>query len=148
MKVVINRCYGGFGLSYEGVMYYAKLKGIKLYAYVEKWEDDLCAGKAYNASDETIIPFEERRSRSPAITIYYATRKGLKNRDELSRYLWSEDNIKRDDPALVRTVMDLGKKANGGYAELKVVEIPDDVDWEITEYDGLEQVEEKHRVWT
>jgi len=44
--------------------------------------------------------------------------------------------------------MDLGKKANGGYAELKVVEIPDDVDWEITEYDGLEQVEEKHRVWT
>ena len=58
------------------------------------------------------------------------------------------DRLFRDDPALVKTVMDLGKKANGKHAELKIVEIPDDVDWEITEYDGLEQVEEKHRIWT
>ena len=32
-------------------------------------------------------------------------------------------------------------------AELKVVEIPDGVDYIITEYDGLEQIEETHRVW-
>ena len=147
MKVVINRCYGGFGLSYEAVMYYAKLKGIKLYAYVEKWEDDLLAGKAYDDSDRTVIPYEECKSKNKA-RIYYATRGGLKRIEELGRYLWSESNIKRNDPALVKTVMDLGKKANGKFAELKVVEIPDDVDWEITEYDGLEQVEEKHRVWS
>ena len=148
MKVVINKSYGGFGLSHRGVMYYAKLKGIKLYAYVQKWEDDLLAGKTYDDSDRTVIPFEERKSKDKTITIYYATKKGLKNVEELSRHLWSEDDIKRDDPALVKTVMDLGKKANGRHAELKIVEIPDDVDWEITEYDGLEQVEEKHRVWS
>jgi len=148
MKIVINRCYGGFGLSYEGVMYYARLKGIRLYAYVEKWEDNLYADETYDASDETIIPFEKRKSKASTITIYYATKKGLKNRRELSKYLWSVDDIERNDPALVRTVEDLKERANGYAAELKVVEIPDDVDWEITEYDGLEQVEEKHRVWT
>jgi hypothetical protein len=35
----------------------------------------------------------------------------------------------------------------GCYAKLKIVEIADDVDWEITNYDGLETVEEKHRTW-
>lgn len=29
----------------------------------------------------------------------------------------------------------------------KVVEIPDDVRWKITDYDGIEQIEEIHRVW-
>ena len=147
-KIVINKCHGGFGLSYEGVMYYAKLKGIKLYAYVKKWEDDLYAGKPYNPSDETIIPFEERKSKRKLPVIHYATKKGLKNIKELNEYYWSEFDIKRDDPALVKTVEDLGEKANGRFAELKIVEIPDDVEWEITEYDGLEQVEEKHRVWS
>jgi hypothetical protein len=28
-----------------------------------------------------------------------------------------------------------------------VVEIPDGVEWEIAEYDGLEWVAEKHRTW-
>lgn len=148
MKVVIsNSCYGGFELSYEEVMYYVKLKGIKLYAYVEKWEDDLFAGKTYDDSDRTIIPFEERESKDETIRIYYAIKKGLKNMEELNRYLWNEEGIKRDDPAFVKMVEDLGGKASGRFAKLRVVEIPDDVDWEITEYNGLEQVEEKHRIW-
>jgi len=65
----------------------------------------------------------------------------------LNKYFWNEDDIKRDDPALVKTVEDLGEKANSMCSELKVVEIPDDVDWKITEHSGWEQVEEKHRVW-
>lgn len=39
-------------------------------------------------------------------------------------------------------------KASGGFASLKIVEIPDDVEWEICEYDGLEWVAEKHRKWS
>lgn len=31
MKVVINSCYGGFGLSHEAILNYAELVGITLY---------------------------------------------------------------------------------------------------------------------
>ena len=49
----------------------------------------------------------------------------------------------RSDPALVFVVEILGEKANGGYAQLKVVEIPDDVgEWYITNYDGNETIHE------
>jgi hypothetical protein len=56
-------------------------------------------------------------------------------------------NIPRDDPALINTVRQLGSKAAGEYATLKVVEVPADVDWYIDEYDGKELVAEKHRTW-
>ena len=58
-----------------------------------------------------------------------------------------DPKIPRNHPALVQVVEELGKEANGMFAELKVVEIPDDVEWEIEEYDGVEWVAEKHRVW-
>ena len=41
----------------------------------------------------------------------------------------------------------LGNKANGTCSELKIVEIPDGIEFELSEYDGLETVEEKHRSW-
>ena len=91
MKVVINRCYGGFSLS----------------------------EKAY---DYLGIPWDGY---------------GFKCRDEEDR-----TNIN-----LVECVEKLGEEANGAFAELKVVDIPDDVEWEIEEYDGMEWVFEKHRVW-
>jgi hypothetical protein len=39
------------------------------------------------------------------------------------------------------------EKASGRFACLKVIEIPEDVDWYIEEYDGNEWVAEKHRTW-
>ena len=56
-------------------------------------------------------------------------------------------NIKRNDPILVEIVEQLGEAANGDFAELKVVKIPDDVQWQIEEYDGVEWIAEKHRTW-
>ena len=85
MKVVINRCYGGFGLSE---------KAMKFLGVGSEWPD-----------------------------------------------------IARNDPKLVECVEKLGEEANDTYAELKVVEIPDDVNWKSGEYDGLEWVEEVHRRW-
>ena len=55
--------------------------------------------------------------------------------------------IKRNDPILVEIVEQLGESANGRLAELKVVEIPDDVVWGIKEYGGNECIAEKHRTW-
>ena len=60
---------------------------------------------------------------------------------------WSYYDIERNDQYLVRVIEELGDDANGRFSELKVVNIPDEVEWQIEEYDGLEWVEEKHRIW-
>lgn len=55
--------------------------------------------------------------------------------------------LRRDDPDLVAVIKELGDNANGNCAELTIREIPDDVDWGISEYDGIETIHEKHRSW-
>jgi hypothetical protein len=90
-KIVINDCYGGFGLSEESMEEYKKRKGIT--------ED-----------------------------------------------IWYWD-IPRDCPVLVEMVEQGGTDVDGEYSELKVVDVPDDVNWYIEEYDGMEHVAERHRTW-
>jgi hypothetical protein len=56
--------------------------------------------------------------------------------------------VVRDDPILIQVVEEFGaEKAAGRHADLKIVEIPDDVKWTIEEYDGMEWVAEVHRTW-
>ena len=57
-------------------------------------------------------------------------------------------DIPRDDPILIQLFEEMGDAANGFAADMKIVEIPDGVDWEIEEYDGNEWVAEKHRTWS
>lgn len=61
-------------------------------------------------------------------------------------YEWGGYEI-RATPELVQVVEELGKAASGSCANLVVVEIPDDVEWDIEEYDGWETIEEVHRSW-
>jgi len=129
-EIVLNDCYGGFGLSNEAVMRYAELKGITLYPCIEEFND------------------EELLKKSSLSLILYST-EPVANEKELSdANLFKEDCIPRDDPCLVQVVKELGDKANTAFSKLKVIEIPDDVaEWEIEEYDGIEWVAEKHRTW-
>lgn len=60
---------------------------------------------------------------------------------------FDEDEIPRDDPALIATVEELKDKANTMFSCLKIVEIPDGIKWHIEEYDGWEHVAEDHRTW-
>ena len=69
-----------------------------------------------------------------------------RNSVEESNYI-SDRDIARDDPHLIQVVEELGDRANDRFARLKIVEIPDDVDWVVEEYDGLEWVAETHRTW-
>jgi hypothetical protein len=55
--------------------------------------------------------------------------------------------LQRDDSILVQVVEEMGKVANDSYSDLAIVEIPDDVQWVIEEYDGAEWVSEVHRKW-
>jgi hypothetical protein len=55
--------------------------------------------------------------------------------------------IPRNDDRLVRVVEELGSEANGHCAELKVVTIPDGVEWVVLKANGTEHVSKKHRTW-
>jgi hypothetical protein len=44
-------------------------------------------------------------------------------------------------------VEEQGTAINTSYSDLRIVEIPDDVNWYIAEYDGREHVAERHRTW-
>lgn len=57
-------------------------------------------------------------------------------------------NIPRDDTYLVKVVRELGMAANGSCANLKIVEVPADVDWIVQDYDGEEWIAEVHRTWS
>jgi hypothetical protein len=92
IKIVINNCHGGFGLSDEAHNRFRENKGIT------------------------------------------------------DPYHFAGD-IPRDDPDLIRIVEEMGEEANGECAKLKIVEIPDDVNWYVEEYDGCEWVAERHRTW-
>jgi hypothetical protein len=121
MKVVINRCYGGFGLSNEAFELLLNKKGIEF----EKVESKVSFG---------IDRYD-----------YY----NLGHAGDSSYFLSDYDFYdKREDSDLVAVVEELGDKANGWAAELAIVEIPDDVKWHIREYDGIEHVAEDHRTWS
>ena len=53
----------------------------------------------------------------------------------------------RTDKDLIDVIEELGNKANSWISSLKVIEIPDNVEWEIGYYDGKEWVAEVHRTW-
>jgi len=55
--------------------------------------------------------------------------------------------IPRDDAHLIAVVELMGSDADGEYAELKIVDVPDDVNWYVEEYDGREWVAERHQTW-
>ena len=136
-KIVINACYGGFGLSYKGVMSYADKKGFTLYAFVdERDKNHKCIGFRYYDSQKDTKEY----------LIHYS-KKPLKNKKYEEGSCFYPGDIERNDPALIAVVEELKEEANGSCAELKIVEIPDDVIWEIDEYDGWESVEEKTRHW-
>jgi hypothetical protein len=91
----------------------------------------------------------------------YADRKGIKLKKEKTSFggitlftniVTNEDfesrDIERNDPVLVKVVEELGSKSFGFAANLKIVEVPDDVNWEVVQYDGLEHIAEKHRTWS
>lgn len=138
MKVVINRCFGGFGLSEKAIRRYLEIKGQKVWIEPDKW------GNTY-----WLVAPEDRTVRKEGHDFYSMS---IDDRVEHNRKLDKETfyhgNVGRDDPVLIQVVEELGKEANGNYAKLEIVEIPDDVDWELDEYDGMEHIAEKHRTWS
>lgn len=136
-EIVINKCYGGFTLSPIAVKEYVKRKfGKELHVYrlvgfnPEKYEE-------VSSSD-----IEDGNFFSPTYTLG-----PISNDQNLDDIFFSAYRIERDDPILIEVVKELGDKANTIVSDLKIVEIPEDIEWVISEYDGLEWIDEKHRSW-
>ena len=66
--------------------------------------------------------------------------------DERGVYIYASD-LARNDPVLIQCIETLGDHANGPYSDIKIVEVPNDVDWYVDDYDGSEWVAERHRTW-
>lgn len=142
MKVVINRRYGGFGLSHEAALRYFEIKGINVYP-----EQDKSLGH-WKFWTYWIVKPEDRIESKEGEAFYKMSMKDRRayNQAHSDQTVYPRE-IKRHDPALVQVVEEMGSKADGDHAELKVVEIPDDVEYIIEEYDGLEHIAEVHRTW-
>lgn len=138
MKIVINRCYGGFSLSHAAVMEYSKRKGLGLRAVIP-FRDE----KGIHDWNKYVLYVDGAASWS----ISYSTADLTSDGNIPDGAYFSHRDIKRDDADLIATVEALGDDANGSCAKLSVIEIPDGVDWEISDYDGMESVEEVHRSW-
>lgn len=145
MKVIINKCYGGFGISPKALLELIKrgagcvekLTLYKFYCGNTKRED--C--KEYiEKQKSSFLPFIEGYDSHHMFTAL--------QKDGYIYHLESKyESDTRTDPILIQVVEELGEEANSPYAELKIVEIPDDIDWEIDEYDGRESISEAHRSW-
>jgi hypothetical protein len=143
MKVVINSCFGGFSLSNQAIAHYLKLCGDNCFFYEQT---------AYSFREGSDLYEKKELSDIKSTFSVYTSTKDL----GASFETWPRDNdgyfydrdIQRNDPLLIKTIEDIGEKeASGRCASLTIVEIPDDADWEISEYDGNEHVAEKHRTW-
>ncbi|KAE8558963.1 hypothetical protein [Paenibacillus polymyxa] len=126
MEIVINRCFGGFGLSTAAFHKLIEL-GWRVTVYTEDVEyadptAELVDTRSLDHNDSFFPPYSFIGDR--------------------------DDKEIRTNKDVIAVVKALGDKANGPCAELKIVEVPDDIEWIITDYDGLETVAEEHRVWS
>ena len=123
MKVAINRCHGGFGISEQAMEMLLNRKGILYektpakHTFGGKESDFWKSGQVGN-DDAYLSPYD------------------------------FTDN--RADADLIFVIETLGEQANGFCAEIGIVEIPDDLNgnWYVAEYDGLEHIAERHRTWS
>ena len=128
MKVAINKCFGGFGISSKafgsiltrkGIVFETcKMSGIEFYTAGHLGENDHRIYSWYK--------FDKK----------YESLNGM----EVER-------ISRTDHDLIAVIEELDVEANGFCAKIRIVEIPDDVEWHIEEYDGFEHIAENHRTW-
>lgn len=137
-KVILNKCFGGFDVSKEAYELYAKKKDLKIFCYEMDMEDIKNTKYKYAKKDNGLF-------------INYFTKDFGNNvqitNEDYEKYNLYLDTSHREDPILIEVIEELCEKANGRFGELKIVEIPDDLDYVIDEYDGIETLHQKVQEW-
>ena len=124
MKVIINNCYGGFGLSKKAFAWLIENKGWRVTDFNE-------AGDYVDNTAHLVRKSNQYR---------------LDEEDPAYYFVGERDNL-RINADVMEVIEKLREEADGPHAELKIVHVPDDVEWQVKEYDGMEWVAEKHRTW-
>lgn len=125
MKVVINDCFGGFSLSKKAVL----------------WMREKGSIRAMNATVEGET-YHDGSGPMKAMCGFDGPHDIRLPDEDYDDWEW------RSDPVLIQCVETLKGDAGGPCSELRVVTIPDDVEWAIEEYDGAESIHEVHRRWS
>ena len=112
MKIIINRCFGGFSVSNA-----AALKCRELGADWAQWPSSVLKDEKY-PDDSRVSPFDN---------------------------VWNDGA--RTCPHMIALVEEDSEFASGSCANLVVVEIPDDTEYEISEYDGQERIGPPIEYW-
>ncbi len=137
MKLVINNCYGGIGLSLISKIHLAHKKGIEVYPYKTSFFDFENGTQVY----QKILKPEESESSS----VRLLTQEQLQDKFvcEIDRrpdeWTFDIDNH-RTDKDLISVIEEDGELANDRYSKLAIVEIPEGFDYKISDYDGVETV--------
>lgn len=139
MKEIVISCrYGGFGLSHKAIIRYAELKGITLYPWFDDITREIYGERATVDNDEILIHYT---------TVPEKKYKKMREGKRKDKAYFSGRDFDREDPILIQVIRELKRKADGRFARLKIVKIPDDVEYHISEYDGTEHIAENHRTW-
>ena len=142
-KIAINREIGGFNLSHEATMRYAEIKGVVISAYKCDFENNRYL--KYNPMD-----YELHSYRRTCADYLFSTEEIVERDDKtINDMYFSPYFLERDDPVLIQVIEEMGDMASEyNNGALKVVEIPDGVEWWIDEDDcGTEIIREKARCW-
>ena len=148
MELLINRCWGGFGVSAMTLMHTAERKGIKVFPYTEKFDfDDGNVANGWHLNQIytriTEMPIEEPSGVSE-IVVFLQKDPGQEvvtpdNIENFNQWDFSPDN-NRTDKDLIASVKEDGEGANAQCSEPHVVTIPEGFDYKIDDYDGMESV--------
>lgn len=136
-KVILNKDYGGFGVSAKAHKLYAERLGKELFYYTGQYEGHHVVYKK--------VSYEEFIKKNSLF--YFYSFKDLGDEVIEDIVIQDDDSIldldrgHREDPLLIQIVEELGEEASGWAATLKVVEIPDELangNYMIDDYDGVE----------
>lgn len=145
-KVVYNGRHGGFSLSPIAMVWLHRrgLDGItmaledhyRLDSFPTDHDIEVGLTNYVALCDE----LDGRPTRFKVVDHIIGPRLMVRGEDGVVRILYNDHHIKRDEPLLAACVEELGDRANGFCASLRIKEIPADDEYHIHEYDGLESV--------